>query len=217
MKTLWTFGDSFTFGHGCRPDGPLSEYFYEYKSKDDDLIWPEILSKKLGYRLINLGKCGASNDYIFDSIIDNYFRIKEDDIIVINKTFFQRFDVPNNSRNELQSITAELSIKDKNWDTVFKNLNKSREEIETIINFMYYFSGNELYKKRQEKRYSFIKSILKCHRYYECETTEILKSKFEDITEHTKMRIIDGHLSFNGHKQFANFVYSKLFPENNIL
>ena len=35
MRTLWTFGDSFTFGHGCRPDGPLSEYYYEYKSNDD--------------------------------------------------------------------------------------------------------------------------------------------------------------------------------------
>ena len=217
MRTLWTFGDSFTFGHGCRPDGPLSEYYYEYKSNDDDLIWPEILSKKLNCDLVNLGKCGASNDYIFDTIIENYSQIKENDFVIVNKTFPQRFDVPNDIRNELHSIIAELSIKDKKWDTVFKNLNKSKDEIETIINFMYHFSGHSLYEKRQDKRYSFIKSSIKCDKYYECKTTEILLSKFEDITEHTKGKIIDGHLSFRGHKQLANYIYSKLYPENNIL
>ena len=214
MKTLWTFGDSFTFGHGCRPDGPLPEYFHEYKSNDDDIIWPEILSKKLECKLVNLGKCAASNDYIFDSIVENYLQIKEDDIVIVNKTFPHRFDVPNNLGNQLESISAE------NYNSVLfftKFLNKSKEEAETMINFAYYFSGHELYGKRQENRYNFIKSIIKCHKYYECKTTDIIQSKFEKITEHTKRRIIDGHLSFNGHKQFANFIYSKLFPENNIL
>lgn len=217
MKTLWTFGDSFTFGHGCRPDGPLSEYYYEYKSNEDDIIWPEILSKKLNSNLVNLGECGVSNDYIFDRIIENYSQIKENDFVIVNKTFPQRFDVPNDIRNELYSIVAELSIKDKKWDMIFKNLSKSKEEIETIINFMYYFSGHDLYEKRQEKRYSFIKSIIKCDKYYEYKTTEILLSKFENITEHTKGKIIDGHLSFKGHKQLANHIYSKLYPLNNIL
>ena len=217
MNTLWTFGDSFTFGHGCRPDGPLSEYYHTFKSDISDVIWPEILSKKLDYKLVNLGKCGASNDYIFDTIIDNYFNIQKNDIVIVNKTFSQRFDVPNNIKNELHSITAELSIKNKNWNNVFENLKKTNEEIDTIINFMYYFSNDKLYEQRQEKRYEFMKSIIKCHKYYECKTIDILSSKFEDITEHTNRKIIDGHLSFNGHKQFANFVYSKLYPENNIL
>ena len=208
MNTLWTFGDSFTFGHGCRPDGPLPEYFYEYKSNDDDIIWPEILSKKLQCNLINLGKCAASNDYIFDSIIENYLQIKEDDIVIVNKTFSQRFDVPNTFLNKLECITAE------NYNSVSKFLNKSKEEMETLINFTYYFSGHELYEKRQENRYKFIKSIIKCHKYYECKTNDILMFGFENITKHTRNKIIDGHLSFNGHKQFANYIYSALFNEN---
>ena len=207
MKTLWTFGDSFTFGHGCRPDGPLSEYFYEYKLNDDDIIWPEILSKKLQCKLINLGKCGASNDYIFDSIIENYLQIKEDDIVIVNKTFSQRFDVPNTSLNKLECITAE------NYNSLSKILNKSKEEMETIINFTYYFSGHKLYQKRQENRYKFIKSIIKCNKYYECKTNDILIWGFENITKHTQNKIIDGHLSFNGHKQFANYIYAVLFNE----
>ena len=31
--TIWTFGDSFTFGHGCRPDGPLTEYYFDWKKE----------------------------------------------------------------------------------------------------------------------------------------------------------------------------------------
>lgn len=181
------------------------------------MIWPEILSQRLGFDLKNFGKCGASNDYIFDTIIDNYFNIKEDDIVIVNKSFHQRFDIPIEGYDELLSMTAEMSINDKKWKTVFKNLNKSQEETETIINFMYYFSNHHLYEKRQNKRYSFIKSIIKCCKYYECKTTDILLSKFEDITQHTKGKIIDGHLSFRGHKQLANYIYSKLYPENNIL
>ena len=44
MNTVWTFGDSFTFGYGCRKDCnsyTLDEY-YSYKKNNDD-IWPNHL------------------------------------------------------------------------------------------------------------------------------------------------------------------------------
>jgi hypothetical protein len=91
MATLWTFGDSMTFGHGCVPNYEGDEYYKKYKKSDDDLIWPVILANKLGYKLNNLGKCGASNDYIFDKIIDNYHSISENDIVIVNKTFILLF------------------------------------------------------------------------------------------------------------------------------
>ena len=59
MATLWTFGDSFTAGNGCRIDSLLADgglkYYNEYKKEDDD-IWPNILGKKINYKTINLGK-----------------------------------------------------------------------------------------------------------------------------------------------------------------
>ena len=52
MRTLWTFGDSFTFGHGCRPDGPTNEYYYNYRSESDD-VWPNLLGKMLNLEIKN--------------------------------------------------------------------------------------------------------------------------------------------------------------------
>jgi hypothetical protein len=43
---LYTFGDSYTFGHGCRLDGPLTEYYHNYKEDGED-IWPNLLGKML--------------------------------------------------------------------------------------------------------------------------------------------------------------------------
>ena len=75
MATLWTFGDSFTSGDGCVEnlgirDGDF-KYYNEYKKPGSD-IWPNLLGKTLGCDVKNLGKSGASNDYILDSIIDNF-------------------------------------------------------------------------------------------------------------------------------------------------
>jgi hypothetical protein len=51
MVTLWTFGDSFTFGDGCRNDKGIRDgdfrYYNEYKELDSD-IWPNILGKMIG-------------------------------------------------------------------------------------------------------------------------------------------------------------------------
>ena len=75
MNTLWTFGDSFTFGAGCRPDGPVylptgpsTEYYDNYKNNLDD-IFPELLGKMLNLEVKNFGRSAVSNDYIIYSII----------------------------------------------------------------------------------------------------------------------------------------------------
>jgi hypothetical protein len=212
MATLWTFGDSMTFGHGCRPDGPLLEYYTQYKKNDNDLIWPVILANKLGYKLNNLGHCGVSNDYILDTIISNYHLILENDIVIVNKTFSHRFDIPSNtSSDEFYTICGEINVDDKRYNTPIEN----KEEYETILNFSYYFSGHEVYRKRQEKRYDFLKSIIKCYKYFEFYTQTIWEdSKAQNIKDATKGKMEDYHLSFLGHKQFANYVYSGLFKEN---
>mgnify|MGYP000197365352 CR=1 FL=1 len=72
MSTLWTFGDSMTFGHGCNDEchSNIKEDYLLYK-KEGDNIWPNHLGKLLNYKVNNFGKNGASNDYIFDSIIEN--------------------------------------------------------------------------------------------------------------------------------------------------
>ena len=85
MATLWTFGDSMTAGDGCllhlgiRDGG--DKYYNEYKELDSD-IWPNILGRTIGLNVKNIGKSGASNDYILDSIIDKL--AENDNVIVVS-------------------------------------------------------------------------------------------------------------------------------------
>lgn len=211
MATLWTFGDSMTFGHGCVLNYEGDAYYKQYKKNDDDLIWPVILANRLGYELNNLGKCGASNDYIFDKMIDNYHLISENDIVIVNKTFSHRFDIPSTTSDEFCTICAGIVKSETGYKTTIKN----KEEYETIINFGYYFSKNEVYHKRHEKRYDFLKSIIKCYKYFEFYTGSIWEdSRAQNIKDATNGKIVDYHLSFLGHKQFANYVYTSLFNED---
>ena len=220
-KTLWTFRDSQTFGHGCRPDGPIPEYYYNYISEGDD-IWPVHLSKKLNMNLVNLGKCGASNDYIIDCMIKNFDNINEGDYVFVGKTFYQRFDIPNNEKTELYHVLGDLPLykedMKQNKDILRSNL-KSQEEYETIINFIYLFAQDKLYENRQNLRFNFIKKRLITERkigfYHEWSVENfnfnresLLLGIAERILVHTNGKIKDGHFSFNDHRRLADIFYN---------
>ncbi len=155
MNTIHTFGDSFTFGYGCVENCSFTDY-YEYK-KEEDNIWPNHLGNKLGMNVINHGKSGFCNEQIFDSIIKNFDSINENDIIIIEKTHHGRLSVPNDSE-WISTLSIEYTVEEK-WKNKIKKI-FSDEEIETLINFQYYFSPKKLYEKRNNDRFDFIKKIL---------------------------------------------------------
>jgi hypothetical protein len=215
MAIIWTFGDSFTAGDGCVEtlgirDGNF-KYYNEYKEFDSD-IWPNILSKTIGYKVKNFGKSGASNDYILDSIIDNFNMMESDDIVIIEKTFFQRFDVPKLNSNEFHTQYAEelyfLSI-----DLENNKYHKDKLEIETILNYAVLFSDNILFKERQDKRFRFVETILKTkvNKILIWDVLDFTYGKIETIGQHTNGKIKDYHFSFNGHKSFSELLYKKLY------
>lgn len=205
MNTLWTFGDSFTFGHGCRLNGPLPEYCRDYKTESDD-VWPNHLGNILNTDVKNFGKCGASNDFIIDCIIDQWNFIKENDVVIIGITYHNRFDAPSKYSSSLSTIFWELKDLDNFPDD-------EKEQMETLINFQYYFASNELYKKRHLKRYNFLIKILNEKNIktfiwdveYMQHTT-----RFEKIANATNGEIDDWHFSFKGHRDFADMVYKKV-------
>ncbi len=218
MRTLWTFGDSFTAGDGCVHnlgirDGDF-KYYNEYKESDSD-IWSNILGKTIGFDVKNIGKSGASNDYIIDSIIDNFNDIQSDDIVIIGKTFYQRFDIPKLDGSKFRTQYGEelfsLSIDlNKNKD------NKDKLEIETILNYGVLFSHNILFKQRQNKRFNFIESQLKnkINKILIWDIDSDLIKSIETISQHTKNKIKDIHFSFNGHKTFSELLYKKLYNKD---
>lgn len=221
MNSIWTFGDSFTFGDGCRLDKGIrdgdTQYYEKYYKKEYD-IWPNLLSNKIGYDLKNMAKSGASNDYIIDSIIDVYDLIKEDDIVIIQKTFFERFDVPHLNKNEWHTQYGE-SLYTLDLDLKNNKYQKNKIESETILNYGTLFASNSLFKKRQDKRFDFLQKQLKYRvdRLFIWEVDSNLRTSINTISNHSNNEFIDGHFSFEGHLQFVNLLYDLIFKPKNII
>ena len=215
MATLWTFGDSFTFGDGCREDSGIRDggikYYNEYRELDSD-IWPNILGKTIGYSVKNIAKSGASNDYILDSIIDNFDMMCSDDVVIIEKTFYQRFDVPKLNSNEFHTQYGE-SLYTIDIDLKTNKYNKDKLEIETILNYGLLFCDHWLFKERQNKRFRFIETLLKAkvNKILIWDIDSNFKTSIETILQHTNGKIKDLHFSFNGHKSFSELLYKKLY------
>jgi len=97
MGKLWCFGDSFTAGHGCKPE-MLEVSYYNKKFKDyidiNKKIWPELLSDSLKLELVNLSKNGLSNEWIADTIIANIKNISTNDVVILQTSTPARYDFP---------------------------------------------------------------------------------------------------------------------------
>jgi hypothetical protein len=98
VSKLWTFGDSLTFGYGCRKinDDETSSYNLTYSNYIDltKQTWSEYVSSKLNIELLNCGINGVSNDYILDNILNQFFNFKKEDIIIIQTSTSARHDFP---------------------------------------------------------------------------------------------------------------------------
>ena len=213
MKTIWTFGDSFTYGDGCRPDKGIRdrniEYYKKFYKEEYD-IWPNLLGKLIDCDVMNMAKSGASNDIIIDSIIDSFNMIDADDIVIIQKSWSQRFDIPMLSKNEFRThYGEELSM----LATDLRNTKygEHRKEMETILNYGVFFASHPLYRERQNKRFEFLNSQLltKANKVIIWDIdNNTLKDSINNISEHSKNEFNDYHFSFVGHAQFANMLYT---------
>lgn len=155
MNTLWTFGDSFTAGHGCKFDasGAFSNSLETYYKKlyDDYIdinkkIWPEIVADTLSFELLNYGKNGMTNESIADSILKHLPSIQKNDIVILQTSTLGRFDFP--------------FLKEK---TLFGNFSKKYDrddELFDMSNSPYFFKT--IFLSNIEKEYSDdVKDVLK--------------------------------------------------------
>jgi hypothetical protein len=205
---IWGFGDSFTWGFGCRVGGPLPEYYTNYK-KDGDKIWMEWLGEWFNEDIMNISQNGASNDKIFDWVIENFDNFKENDKVIIGMSIWGRMDIPMN--NEWISIMSA-------WEyggllglerQVRRNL-IDEKFLETIVNYQYFFSQDKLWEDKWRSRFNFIVNQLKKKK---CQTLlfqiqEPIVLKQHNIKQDSG--IMDGHFSFTGHKKFAEILHKRL-------
>ena len=219
---IWGFGDSFTWGHGCRPgwgfghtDSPIHEYYIKHK-KEGDKVWIEWLGEWLKEDINNVSQSGASNDKIFDWVLDNFEQIKENDKVIIGMTSWARMDIPI-YQSWISIISMFEDRGEKNLRNHLKNYVSEEKFWSTIIDYQYFFSESPLWKDRWEKRFNFI-------------IKELNKKKCQTITFQIQDPIVlsmqtiwqdsgifDYHFSFAGHKRFAEILYKKFTIPSNLI
>jgi hypothetical protein len=88
MNKIWTFGDSFTEFFSEQYEWSREYIKWKgYKPK----VYGEILSERLGLKLINKGLGGSSNQRILGTICENLNKIQSGDVVVIGWSFVSRF------------------------------------------------------------------------------------------------------------------------------
>ena len=90
-----TSGCSWTDNSLWAKDGNKRMRLPGWEVVDDSQIWPAVLAKKLDLPLVNLGKRGRGNQYIFDSIIDN-LPLGGNPLVCVLWTEATRIQLPNN-------------------------------------------------------------------------------------------------------------------------
>ena len=124
MNKLWTFGDSFTWGYGCKEVNNNESIGYQKTFKNyldtSKLIWPELVGLKINLEVSNHARSGATNDYILDTILKNFVNFKQNDIVVIQISSCGRynFTIPK-KKGLLGDVEMEI------WDEIYSPNNKS--------------------------------------------------------------------------------------------
>ena len=155
MPTLWTFGDSFTRGHGMNGEIP------EYKNADKNLKWNNLLANQLEYDLKNFGDNGLPNETILETIIQNLNQFKKDDVLIIESSTLGRMVVPEkDSKHEYANVNPVFIHQNTILDEPYVYLKHFQQyELDSIISFFNNFILDGFYYTNQ------IKSIINLAKY----------------------------------------------------
>jgi hypothetical protein len=113
MKTLWTFGCSFTAEYYPVDHKFIRSHYDDYKDwRGGTLpdVWPTLLGKKLNLEVKNMAFGGDSNYSIFDQFLNVVDLIREGDMVIFGWTHVVRFQAANpDSRNGFNQILPSIT------------------------------------------------------------------------------------------------------------
>ena len=196
MNKLWTFGDSFTWGHGCKEDKSTDKNsFYNIKYCDyinpSKQIWPEHVSEKIKYELHNYGVNGTTNDSILDNVLKQFNNFKKNDIIIIQISTSGRYDFPfvksqkmmggwNEEPRDYIYDTNNLSpyfLKTIFVDNILKEYEDGGEDTLLYTNTGQYLRNEnlKLSKRKYELIREFFSEFIVTKKYYEREVWRFIK------------------------------------------
>ena len=213
VPTLFVFGDSFSLDIG---------------NKIKIETWPELLSKKLNKKLVNLSIPGASNELILDTVLDTLKDIKQEDTVIFGVTHPLRLDFYDWEVEETYLLSPMVisKIVNKNFKNFSEDniLKKNKSVRKDTVNYYLniYTKAEHANFDRAINRFESIQKYLLNIRvnsliwsWYNPKvfdpygTNRInTPSKFQRINDVEKNN--DYHFSEIGHKEFSIQLYSKL-------
>ena len=229
MNKLFTFGCSFTENFSSYNDinnpVPQSRYIFEILNGIVPDGWTDIVSKKLNYEQKNYSRGGESNYGIFSQFCEHCHEFSENDIVIVQWTFVQRFRWPNIENKWSSRLPGYFSNYDGITQDTYEEILVNRThklwydeiyEYEKIIDrlcflnnckvFYLSFDDNLIYilpdEIKSQKKYIFGDSVNNGIYSY------MSKNGVKSINEETNGKINDGHLGKIGHEIFGNLIYN---------
>jgi len=211
IKRLITFGDSFTEGEGAWLEKTeeiekqyedssvgrlkVAEFNYKYS-------WPKVLGDRLGVGVSNLGSCGASNNYIFNSIFE----------------FDKKYDINDNC---LVVVMWSSSIRDKLpfFPTIFQNhspvgLGWSLKEIfatQTIENQEITNFTKRFYQDDKDKEYIDKNLIPFMSEYFKPFITQVYDKEYYNLLNFSYVHFLESFFKFKG----CDYIFIDAFESMN--
>lgn len=214
MGKLWTFGDSFTHGHGCNPEDPYYIETYDGTQR----IWTEIVAETLNLKEVNKGIKGNSPMCIIRDVIKNLQNIKIGDIVIISDTHPTRTALYSRYYKDIVPVATEILFwpqhnkgKEKYPELFFKSEEEKRNYVEYLYNCIY--KHEEHWLKYYEEQFIGLLSHLNnisIPTYFWSYRKWHPKGEFKSIAFETKGRIPDGHWSWDGHKNFSEYMLTRI-------
>jgi hypothetical protein len=193
---IWVFGDSFSanFDDYVKGNFKAIDNYLDYKGYVPK-TYSQLLADELNEDIINLSRIGSDNSLILLKIMENYSKIKENDIVLINWTSIERFKIVFEN-NWTPNLTFNTKILSRN---VYDEISLLRQHV--------------LYIKEQLTFIKFVEEIFKTQKVFQWTwSTIVMMDKFIDYTilKETNDKIDDIHYGEYGHKFLYNYVSNEL-------
>ena len=239
MKTLWTFGCSFT-GEYYPIDHPIMKSTYDdykkWKGGYISKVWPTLLGEKLEYQVKNMGRGGDSNYGILEQFFKCADKIKEGDIVIFGWTHIARFIAANETiRDFNQVLPSQLNYEDtglssKTIDEILINRTNPLWLSEVInwikfinlymekskINIFHWTSDENIFNKESyfvdNKRFIVVReeNQPKMILGYLSEPMFHNNKRIAKIVEETNGEVNDCHFGEFGHKVQSEYFYNHI-------
>jgi len=194
-KVGWFFGDSFTYGYGCRP----GYEYYKFTINRVGKIWTTIVSEHLHLYEKNMGIPGAANPFIINTIMENIKYINKGDYVFIGNTLPIRILIPDITTNKISSIK---NCKYK-WNT---------NEYQVIYDYtsMFIIPFEDMWENYYTNQYLNLKSIIRDKGANVLFWKYSKWGEYEIIKDETNNKIDDLHWTWESHRKMADWILNNL-------